>query len=80
MTATHPLPLPGTKPGKRRRQNVKPAWITIDTATNAYPFSRTAIYDGMKTGRFRGKKDGTRTILEVESLDRAVEALPDFGS
>ena len=49
---------------------------TIPEAVEATGISRTMIYKAMEEGRLTAKKNGKRTLILREELERFMRALP----
>jgi hypothetical protein len=51
---------------------IKPFSITVPNATRTFGIGKTRIYEHIKSGRVRVSKDGHRTLLIYEDLERLI--------
>ena len=70
---------PGPR-GSRRPQVAEIEFGTIPTACNIFALSRDQVYDLLKAGSIRGKKDGGRTLIDLASVRVWIRNLPDYGA
>jgi hypothetical protein len=40
--------------------------------------SRTRVFEGLRTGKLKGKKAGQRTIITPEEAKKYIDSLPDW--
>jgi hypothetical protein len=52
-------------------------WGTIDDVARTRRLSRFAIYNAIHDGRVKAKKAGSRTLINLPSVDAYLDALPD---
>lgn len=53
--------------------------LTITEACARYNTSRSQLYKEMGSGRLRAKKNGDRTLIDIEDADRWAAALPNYA-
>ena len=58
---------------------IRPAVLTIDEATDYIKVGRTKLFALIKEGRFDVRRNGTRNVITVASLDAYLAALPSVG-
>jgi hypothetical protein len=63
-------------PPMRAIQTAPPRTLTVPGVTERYGWSRSMTYLLLGEGRLRGRKMGTRLLIDVDSCDEVVAALP----
>jgi excisionase family DNA binding protein len=53
--------------------------VSIEKAAELSGIGRTRLYDAIKRGSLRARKDGRRTIILLDDLNLFLAALPDAG-
>lgn len=54
-------------------------WGTLTDLCQRYPFSRARAYRLLSAGKLSARKMGGRTIWDLESAERYLAELPDYG-
>jgi hypothetical protein len=55
-----------------------PKWINIDVARNLFGISRFKLKKAIDNGSIKAKRDGALMLVEMDSLNTYMDALPDF--
>ncbi|TPG56372.1 helix-turn-helix domain-containing protein [Sphingomonas glacialis] len=58
--------------------DLSPIALTIPEVVTAARMPRSAIYIALKNGNLAAKKQGRRTLILREELNRFLAALPDY--
>lgn len=59
-------------------EKYEPIFVTIPRAVEATGFSRTRIYDALKSGDLTAKKAGRRTLISFADLQAYLASLPEY--
>jgi len=51
--------------------------VPIKQAVEVSGRPRTRIFDALRSGELKGKKDGRATLIELDELRRWIKAMPD---